>query len=70
MAERKDPAAVSLGRRGGQKKVPKGLARMSPEQRGEIVRSGAKARWDAYYKAHPEKLKAKREREARKRTGK
>ncbi len=36
---------------------------MSDEDRSEFARmggyAGSKARWDAYYKAHPEKLKAK-----------
>jgi hypothetical protein len=55
-------AAALLGRRGGQKRVPKGLARVSRKRRAEIVRAGAKARWDAYFKAHPEKRAAKRTR--------
>jgi hypothetical protein len=46
---RKDPAAVSLGRRGGKiggrAKVPKGLAKMTPERRSEIARLGARSRW-------------------------
>ena len=33
-----------------------------------LAQKAAKERWDAYYKAHPEKLKAKLEREARKGT--
>lgn len=37
MAKRKNAAAVSLGRRGGRAKVPKGLAMLSPERRAEIV---------------------------------
>jgi hypothetical protein len=43
--KRKDPAAVSLGRRGGSVKVPKGLAKMSKKRRSEIARLGAAARW-------------------------
>jgi len=43
---------------------------IAPDRQAEIVREGAKARWDAYYAAHPEKLKAKLEREARKGTRK
>jgi len=42
---RKNPAAVALGRRGGKKKVPKGLAKMSPEERKRIQSAGGKARW-------------------------
>jgi len=41
----KNPAAVELGRKGGLKKVPKGLARMTDEKRAEIVAKGAAARW-------------------------
>ena len=53
-------AAALLGRRGGQKRVPKGLALVSRKRRAEIVRAGAKAKWDAYFKAHPEKRATKR----------
>ena len=53
-------AAALLGRRGGQKRVPKGLAKVSRKRRAEIVRAGAKAKWDAYRKAHPEKKATKR----------
>jgi hypothetical protein len=42
---RKNSAAVALGRRGGKKKVPKGLSMMTPERRSEIARAGAEARW-------------------------
>jgi hypothetical protein len=45
MAKRKNPAAVALGRRGGKAKVPKGLAKMTPERRAEIAAKGAAARW-------------------------
>ena len=55
-------AAALLGRRGGQKRVPKGLAKVSRKRRAEIVRAGAKAKWDAYFKAHPERKAAKRTR--------
>jgi hypothetical protein len=57
-------AAAMLGRRGGQKRVPKGLARVSRKRRAEIVRAGAKARWDAYFREHPEKKAVKRTRKA------
>jgi hypothetical protein len=65
MAKRKVDEAVSeaaalLGRRGGQKRVPKGLAKVGRKRLGEIVRAGAKAKWEAYFKAHPEKKAAKR----------
>ncbi len=41
----KDPAAVSLGRRGGKKGGPARAARLTPEQRKEIARKAAAARW-------------------------
>jgi hypothetical protein len=43
-------------------------ANMSPEEAAELGRNAAAARWDAYYAAHPEKLKARQEREAKKGT--
>ena len=74
MARRRDTvageAAAYLGRLGGRKRVPKGLATIAPDRQAQIVREGAKARWEAYYAAHPEKLKARLEREARKGTRK
>ena len=45
MATRKNPAAVALGRKGGQRKVAKGFSVMSPERRREIARKAAAARW-------------------------
>lgn len=44
MAKKKNPAAVALGRLGGLKKVPKGLATMTEERRKEIAAQGRKAR--------------------------
>ena len=41
----KDPAAVSLGRRGGLKGGRARAAALTPEQRKEIARKGAAARW-------------------------
>ena len=41
----KDPAAVALGRRGGQKGGPARAARMTPEERSESARKAARARW-------------------------
>jgi hypothetical protein len=41
----KDPAAVSLGRRGGLKGGTARAAKMTPERRAEIARKAAKARW-------------------------
>ena len=70
MAKKKVDKAVSeaaaiLGRRGGQKRVPKGLAKVSSERRAEIVREGAKAKWNAFFKAHPEKKAANRTRKGK-----
>jgi len=45
MTNRKDPAAVALGRKGGQKKVPKGVAVLSEEERWQRARQAAQARW-------------------------
>jgi len=45
MARKKNPAAVMLGRRGGQKKVAKGFSMMTPEKRKEIARKAAAKRW-------------------------
>ncbi len=58
---RKNPAAVALGKRrmklitaeeraeigrkGGKAKVPKGLAKLSPERRSAIAKKAAAARW-------------------------
>ena len=44
-AATKDPAAVSLGRRGGLKGGRARAANMTPEQRAEIARKAAAARW-------------------------
>ena len=49
MAKRKDPAAVSLGRRGGLAGGRKGgkarMAMMTAEQRSELGRKAVMARW-------------------------
>ena len=41
----KDPAAVSLGRRGGVKGGRARAERLSPERRSAIARSAAETRW-------------------------
>jgi hypothetical protein len=41
----KDPAAVSLGRRGGLKGGRARAESMTPEQRSEVAKKGAAARW-------------------------
>jgi len=42
----KDPAAVSLGRRGGLKGGKARAAKLTAEQRSEIARKAAAARWE------------------------
>ena len=59
-----DRAAAKLGRKGG-KNSRKNL---DPGEATTLAQKAAKTRWDSYYAAHPEKLKAKLEREARKGT--
>lgn len=51
--EGKDPAAVELGRRGGQKGGDSRATRLSPERRREIARKAAEARWGKDSKTGP-----------------
>jgi len=41
----KNPAAVALGRLGGKKGGPARAAKLTPDQRSEIARTAALARW-------------------------
>lgn len=41
----KDPAAVALGRKGGKKGGKARAERLTPEERSEIARIAARARW-------------------------
>jgi len=43
--EGKDPAAVALGRKGGLKGGKARATKLTPEQRSEIARLAAEARW-------------------------
>ena len=43
----KDPAAVELGRRGGLKGGKARAEKLTPEQRSEIAKKAAQARWKA-----------------------
>ncbi len=43
--EGKNPAAVELGRLGGKKGGKARAAKLTPEQRSEIARKAAQARW-------------------------
>ena len=45
MAEEKNPAAVELGRRGGLKGGKARAAKLTPEERSEIAKKAAQARW-------------------------
>jgi hypothetical protein len=45
MTEKKNSAAVELGRRGGLKGGKARAAKMTPEERSESARKAAKARW-------------------------
>lgn len=45
--EGKDPAAVELGRRGGLKGGRARAEKLTPEQRSEIAKKAARARWKA-----------------------
>lgn len=45
--EGKNPAAVALGRLGGQKGGKARAAKLTPEQRSEIARRAAQARWSS-----------------------
>jgi hypothetical protein len=44
-AKKKNPAAVALGRRGGRKSGKARMEKMTPEQRSEVARKAAAARW-------------------------
>jgi len=43
----KDPAAVALGRKGGKKGGPARAKALTPEDRREIAKKAAKARWSS-----------------------
>jgi hypothetical protein len=55
---------AKIGRLGGSARA----AKLSSEELQEASRQASIARWEAYYAAHPEKLQARLEREARKGT--
>jgi hypothetical protein len=57
MARKKNAAAVELGKKGGRAWA----ASLSDDEMSQHAQKAIKARWDAYYKEHPEKLKAKLE---------
>jgi len=43
--KKKNPAAVALGKLGGRKSGKARMERMTPEQRSEVARKAALARW-------------------------
>lgn len=43
--KKKDPAAVALGRKGGQKGGPARAAKLTPKERSESARKAVQARW-------------------------
>ncbi len=47
-----------MGRLGGKRTVPKGLASMDPEKALKIRRAGAQARWEKWRAENPEKAAA------------
>ncbi len=53
---------AEIGRKGGRNS----RKYLDPEEATALAQKAVNARWEAYYAAHPEKLKARLEREARK----
>lgn len=53
-------AAAELGRKGGKKKVPKGFATMSDEERRRIQSLGGKARWAGHQAKRPASARKKK----------
>jgi len=45
MARKKNPAAVALGRLGGKKSAAGRMKKLTPEQRKQIAKHAALARW-------------------------
>lgn len=54
---------ATIGALGGSKKVKKGFGKASAKERSAAGKKGMKARWEQYYRDHPEKLKERRARE-------
>src|SRR5438128_9191651 len=53
LAKKKNPAAVALGRKGGEKGGPARAAKLTPEQRSESARKAVQARWSKAKRATP-----------------
>jgi hypothetical protein len=45
MAKKKNPAAVALGKLGGQKSAEGRMKKMTPKQRSDVARTAVTARW-------------------------
>jgi len=45
MPKKKNPAAVALGKLGGRKSGKARMKKLTPEQRSEVARKAAVARW-------------------------
>lgn len=54
MAEEKNPAAVALGKLGGQKGGKARAEKLSDERKSEIARNAANARWEKWRRAREE----------------
>jgi hypothetical protein len=53
---------TEIGRKGGHARA----ANLTDKELAEGARTASNARWEQYYRDHPEKLKERKEREARK----
>ena len=61
--EEKDPAAVSLGRRGGKAS----MAKLSPEERSALAQLALDARWGPTREAKKKKARAKKRKQRKQR---
>jgi len=57
---------ASIGSVGGKASGPARMAKLTPAHRSQVASKAAKARWEAYYRLHPEKRAAKRPASSRK----
>lgn len=61
---------ASIGSVGGRASGPARMAKLTPAHRSLVASKAAKARWEAYYAAHPEKRAVKRPASSRKKGAK
>ena len=45
LVAQRNPTAAEMGRKGGQARVPKGTAMLSPTKRRALAKKAARARW-------------------------